>query len=106
MSTRVTTPLQKSRFANLGPKFVANFGVFVTFSVRGPQIGGFLAKTGVMCSLTAYIFTVPLGPRFDFITSWMPLAAEILTARAWAALATSALGFNKLIAIISKCRKN
>lgn len=49
-----------------------------------------------MCS---YIFIVPLGPKFDFITSEIPFAAVILTAKAWAALATSAFGFNKLIAI-------
>lgn len=45
---------------------------------------------------------VPFGPRFVFITSWIPFAADILTANAWAALANSALGFNKLIAAISK----
>ena len=50
-----------------------------------------------MKSTITYIFMVPLGPRFDFITSWMPLAAEILTARAWAARATSAFGFRRLI---------
>ena len=40
---------------------------------------------------------VPLGPRLDFMTSWIPLAAEILTAKAWAARATSALGFRRVI---------
>lgn len=40
---------------------------------------------------------VPLGPKLVFITSWIPLAAEILTARAWAARATSALGLRRLM---------
>lgn len=55
--------------------------------------------------MCAYIFTVPLGPKFDFITSWIPLAAEIFMAKAWEALATSALGFNKLMAIFFHCEK-
>ena len=46
------------------------------------------------------IFIVPRGPRLDLRTSWMPLAAEILTARAWPARATSALGFSIEIAAI------
>lgn len=40
---------------------------------------------------------VPFGPKLVFMTSWIPLAAEILTARAWAARATSAFGFSRLI---------
>lgn len=44
-----------------------------------------------------HIFSVPLGPRFIFITSCRPLAAEMLMANAWEARANSALGFNKLI---------
>lgn len=40
---------------------------------------------------------VPLGPRLDFMTSWIPLAAEILTASAWEARATSAFGFKREI---------
>ena len=45
-----------------------------------------------------YILIVPFGPRFVLKTSCNPLAALVLIARAWAALATSALGFNALIA--------
>ena len=41
---------------------------------------------------------VPFGPRLLLRTSWSPLAAEILTDSAWAALATSALGLSDLIA--------
>ena len=41
---------------------------------------------------------VPFGPRFDRRTSWRPLAAEMFTAKACAARATSALGFSVLIA--------
>lgn len=41
---------------------------------------------------------VPLGPKLVFITSWMPFAPTIFTPNAWAALTTSAFGFNKLIA--------
>jgi len=43
---------------------------------------------------------VPFGPRLVLRTSCKPLAALIFTASAWAALATSALGFNALIADI------
>ena len=46
----------------------------------------------------SYIFMVPLGPRFDLRTSCRPLAALVLMAKAWAALATSALGFNAFTA--------
>lgn len=55
-------------------------------------------------SLQTHIFMVPLGPRFVLRTSWMPLAPEILMARACCALATSALGFNVLIAAIAERR--
>ena len=41
---------------------------------------------------------VPFGPRFDLRTSWRPLAADIFTAKACDALATSAFGFSDLIA--------
>lgn len=47
-----------------------------------------------------YIFMVPFGPKFVFRTSCNPLAAVIFTCKAAAALATSALGFNVLIADI------
>lgn len=50
--------------------------------------------------MAAYIFMVPRGPRLDFITSWIPLAAEMFTARACAARATSAFGLSRLIAAI------
>lgn len=48
----------------------------------------------------SYILSVPFGPKFVFITSWMPFDAEMFIDKAWAALANSALGFNKLIAAI------
>ena len=41
---------------------------------------------------------VPLGPRLVFRTSCRPLAAEMFTCSAWAALATSAFGFSDLTA--------
>lgn len=44
-----------------------------------------------------HILSVPFGPRFIFMTSCSPFAAEMLMARAWDARANSALGFNKLI---------
>lgn len=44
-----------------------------------------------------YIFIVPLGPKLVRMTSCKPLAAEMLMAKALAALANSAFGFNKLI---------
>lgn len=51
-------------------------------------------------SCLSYIFMVPLGPRLVLSTSCSPLAAVIFTWRAWAALATSALGFKDLTAAI------
>lgn len=54
------------------------------------------------CSLLhvfiTYILRVPFGPKFDFRTSWRPLAALIFTAKACEALATSAFGLSVLIA--------
>ncbi len=47
-----------------------------------------------------YIFMVPLGPRLVLMTSWSPRAALMLTCRACAALATSALGFSDFTAAI------
>ena len=45
---------------------------------------------------------VPLGPRLVFRTSCRPLAAEMFTCSAWAALATSAFGLSDLTADILK----
>lgn len=57
-----------------------------------------------MCKIrpVTHIFNVPFGPRFIFITSCSPFAAEMLMASAWEARANSALGFNKLIEDIIK----
>lgn len=44
-----------------------------------------------------YIFMVPFGPRFVFITSCRPLAPEMLMASACDARANSAFGFSRLI---------
>lgn len=44
---------------------------------------------------------VPLGPRLVLRTSCRPLAPLIFNCRAWAALATSALGFSDFTAAIS-----
>lgn len=55
--------------------------------------------------ISTYIFIVPFGPKLVLITSWIPFAAEIFIAKAWAALANSAFGFNKLIAAISRSFK-
>ena len=49
-----------------------------------------------------HIFMVPLGPRLVFRTSCRPLAAEMFTCSAWAALATSALGLSDLTADMLK----
>ena len=49
-----------------------------------------------------HIFMVPLGPRLVFRTSCRPLAAEMFTCSAWAALATSAFGLSDLTADMSK----
>lgn len=49
-----------------------------------------------------HIFMVPLGPRLVFKTSCRPLAAEMFTCSAWAALATSAFGLSDLTADMSK----
>ena len=48
-----------------------------------------------------YIFIVPFGPRFVFSTSCSPFAALMFIWSAWAALATSALGFTTLMADMS-----
>lgn len=54
-------------------------------------------KISKILIVATYIFIVPLGPKFVFITSCKPFEAEILIASAWAARAVSAFGFNKLI---------
>lgn len=49
-------------------------------------------------NIDTHIFMVPLGPRLLLSTSWSPLAAPMFSARAAAALATSAFGLRALIA--------
>ena len=64
---------------------------FENFPYKCPQISTYFYTF-------SYILSVPFGPRFDLRTSCSPLAALMLTASAWAALATSAFGLSDFTA--------